>query len=68
MELDKKLAELKQIADSLDKEDTTFEESVKGFEKGVELAKECLAVLSEAKGKITQIKQDLDAYKEEEFK
>lgn len=68
MELDKKLEELKQIATDLEKDDITFEESVKGFEKGVKIAKECLTTLNETKGKITQIKQDLDAFKEEEFK
>ena len=68
MELDKKLEQLKQIAQTLEKDDITFEESMKNFEIGIKLAKECLQALNEAKGKITQIKQDLDAFKEVEFK
>ncbi len=68
MELDKKLEQLKQIADKLEKEDVTFDQSIALFEQGVELAKECLQALNQAKGKITQIKQDLEAFKEVEFK
>lgn len=68
MELDKKLNELKQIVEMLEKEETTFEESIKNFEKGVEIAKQCMQILNESKGKITQIKQDLEAFKETEFK
>jgi exodeoxyribonuclease VII small subunit len=68
MELDAKLNELKQITLKMESEEISFDESIKNFEKGVEIAKECLQALNSAKGKITQIKQDLDTFKETEFK
>jgi len=68
MELDKKMQELEQIAKMLESGNVGFEEGIKLFENGSALAKECLMALTEAKGKITKIKQDLDAFKEEEIK
>lgn len=67
MDLDKKLNELKEIADKLDAGNISFEEGIKLYEKGAELAKESMQVLNESKGKVLKIKQDLDAVKEEEF-
>ncbi len=67
MDLDKKLNELKEIADKLDTGNISFEEGIKLYEKGAELAKESMQVLNKSKGKILKIKQDLDAVKEEEF-
>lgn len=68
MNLDKKMEELKVITENLEKGEMTFEESIKSFEKGAALAKECVAALNETKGRVTQIKQDLDAFMEVEFK
>lgn len=68
MKLDEKLEQLKIITEKLDDENVTFDEGILLFENGVSIAKECLTTINEAKGKITQIKQDLESYKEEEIK
>lgn len=68
MKLDEKLEQLKTITEKLDDENVTFDEGILLFENGVSIAKECLTAINEAKGKIAQIKQDLESYKEEELK
>ncbi len=65
MNIDEKLKKLQEIADKLDKNEITFEESLKLFEESNQLVKELYAQLNEAKGKVTILKQDLDKYKEE---
>ena len=56
------LKELKSIADKLDDSNTTLDESVKLFEKGMKLSKECSDILSTAKQKIISL---TEAEKEE---
>ena len=65
MNIDEKLKKLQEIAEKLDKNEVTLEESIKLFEEGSKIVKELYANLNEAKGKITVLKQDLDKYKEE---
>lgn len=65
MNIDDKLNKLQEVAEKLDKNEITFEESLKLFEEGSKLAKDLYKELSEAKGKITILKQDLDKFKEE---
>lgn len=65
MNIDEKLKKLQEIADKLDKNEVTFEESLKLFEESNQLVKELYTQLNEAKGKVTILKQDLDKYKEE---
>ncbi|HBP43806.1 MAG TPA: exodeoxyribonuclease VII small subunit [Clostridiales bacterium] len=65
MNIDEKLKKLQEIADKLDKNEVTFEESLKLFEESNLLVKELYAQLNETKGKVTILKQDLDKYKEE---
>lgn len=65
--LDEKLVELKTITEKLEKDETSLDESLVLFDKGVELAKDCYKVLNETKGKITVLKQDLEVMKEEQF-
>ena len=67
MSIDDKMKKLQEIADKLDKNEVTFEESVKLFEEGNKIIKELYAELNSAKGKITILKQELDKYKEEEM-
>lgn len=49
------LKELKSIADKLEDSNTTLDESVELFEKGMKLAKECSDILSTAKQKIISL-------------
>ena len=65
MNIDEKIKKLQEIADKLDKNEVTFEESLKLFEEGNQIAKELYAGLNNAKGKVTILKQDLDKFREE---
>lgn len=65
--LDEKLVELKSITEKLEKDETSLDESLVLFDKGVALAKDCYKVLNETKGKITVLKKDLEVMKEEQF-
>ncbi len=65
MNIDEKIKKLQEIADKLDKNEVTFEESLKLFEEGNQIAKELYTELNNAKGKVTILKQDLDKFKEE---
>ena len=65
MNIDEKIKKLQEIADKLDKNEDTFEESLKLFEEGNQIAKELYTELNNAKGKVTILKQDLDKFREE---
>ncbi len=65
MSIDEKLKKLQEIADKLDKNDVTLEESLKLFEEGNAIVKELYTELNSVKGKVTVLKQDLDKFKEE---
>lgn len=65
MNIDEKIKKLQEIADKLDKNEVTFEESLKLFEEGNQIAKELYTELNNAKGKVTVLKQDLDKFREE---
>ena len=65
MNIDEKIKKLQEIADKLDKNEVTFEESLKLFEEGNQIAKELYTELNNAKGKVTILKQDLYKFREE---
>ncbi|MCI5714208.1 MAG: exodeoxyribonuclease VII small subunit [Firmicutes bacterium] len=65
MNIDEKIKKLQEIADKLDKNEVTFEESLKLFEEGNQIAKELYTELNNTKGKVTILKQDLDKFREE---
>ena len=65
MNIDEKIKKLQEIADKLDKNEVTFEESLKLFEEGNQISKELYSELNNAKGKVTILKQDLDKFREE---
>ena len=65
--LDEKLVELKSITEKLEQDETSLDESLVLFDKGVALAKECYKTLNDTKGKITVLKKDLEVMKEEQF-
>lgn len=60
MNLDEKLNKLKNITEKLESGNVGIEEGIKLFEEGTVIAKECYTALNEAKGKITQIKKQMD--------
>ena len=51
-DFEKSLKELEKIADSLENEKTSLDESILLFEKGVKLSKDCTEYLENAKQKI----------------
>ena len=55
-----KMKKLQEIADKLEKNEVTFEESLKLFEEGNKIVKDLYLELNNAKGKITILKQELD--------
>lgn len=65
MSIDEKIKKLQEIAEKLESNNVTFEESLVLFEQGGELAKQIYDELNKAKGKVTVIKQELDKFKEE---
>lgn len=62
---DKDLERLNEIANELEKEDTTLSRGVELYEEGSKLAKSLYDELLNVKGKVTILKQELDKYKEE---
>ena len=67
MDIDKKIERLQEITQKLEETEISLDEGIKLFEEGSEIAKDCYKALSEAKGKITMIKKDIDKFKEEAF-
>jgi len=65
MNLEENLKKIEDIVSTMEDPNLTVSDSVKLYEDGVALAKECFEELDRIKGKITIIKKDLDAYKEE---
>ncbi len=57
MSLEKKLAMLDSLADKIEDKDTSLEESIKIFEQSVDLATECMKILSDCSGKLTVLQE-----------
>ena len=54
------LLRLKEISELLEDEETGLDESIKLYEEGVKLAKQCYSTLAEAELKIKELKADLE--------
>ncbi len=54
-DFEKSIKELEKIAESLENEQISLEDSIKLFEKGVMLSKQCTEYLENAKQKITTL-------------
>ncbi|HPQ80281.1 MAG TPA: exodeoxyribonuclease VII small subunit [bacterium] len=55
---EKSMAELEGVVKQLEGGNLPLEDSMKAFERGVGLARECEALLGEAKGKIEKLVRD----------
>lgn len=55
MNFEKKLTRLEEIVAKMEKGDLTLEDSLKLFEEGVQLSRECNVKLNEAEAKIKQL-------------
>ena len=65
MDFEKKINELQSICNKMEDENLPLSDGLKLYEQGVIIAKECYSELSNIKGKVTVIKQDLDKFKED---
>ncbi len=54
------LRRLQEISEKLESKEISLDESIKLYEEGIRLAKECYRILNEAELKITKLKEDLD--------
>lgn len=59
---------LENITNRLEKEQLSLDDSVKLFEEGIKISKECNAKLEDAEKRITILINDNDELKEENFK
>lgn len=62
-----KLTELEKIVSELEKGDLSLEDSVKKFEDGMKISKECNSLLEDAEKRITIILENNGEIKEEDF-
>ena len=58
MEFEKKLKELEQIVEKLGSGKLSLQESLKSFEKGVKLSRECSKELNQSEKKVQQLITD----------
>lgn len=63
MNFEEEMGKLEEIANKLEKDDLTLDESVKFFEDGMKISLNCRKMLDEAEKKITILLED----KEENF-
>ena len=63
-----KMQVLEKIVSDLEKGDLNLDESVKKFEEGMKISKECSKMLEETEKRITILLNDEDGVIEEEFR
>ena len=63
-----KMQELEKIVAELEKGELNLDESVKKFEEGMNISKECSKMLEDTEKKITILLQNNGEIKEEDFK
>jgi len=63
-----KMQALEQIVSDLEKGELNLDESVKKFEEGMKISKECSKMLEETEKRITVLLNDENGLKEEEFR
>ena len=67
MKLEEGFKKLDTIAGKLESSDVSLDESIALFNESVVVAKECLDILEEGKGKLVVIKKELDKLIEEDL-
>ena len=60
------MAQLQEITRQLDQNDITLNDSLKLFEKGIALTRQCCQLLDEAEQKVTFLTREAAAEKDEE--
>lgn len=59
MDLEIKLKELEELTQKMES-GVSLDEGIRLFEQGLKLTKECMAELKDYKGKLTEIKKEMD--------
>ena len=62
------MEKLEKIVNELEKGELNLDDSVKKFEEGIQLSKECNKILEEAEKKITILLEESGTTEEKEFK
>ncbi len=62
------MEKLEKIVNELEKGELNLDDSVKKFEEGIQLSKECNKILEEAEKKITILLEEAETTEEKEFK
>lgn len=60
MDFEQKSQKLQKIIEQLENNQVSLEQATKLYEEGVLLAKECYKLLSQSKGKVTILKDELN--------
>ena len=60
MEFEEGLKKLNEILSKIESDEITIDESIKLYEESVTLSKNCMEILSNAEGKISVIRKELD--------
>ncbi len=68
MNFEEKLKRLEEIVSQLESGECAFEQAIKLFEEGKDIAKSCSEILDTNKGKITELVAELDGIVEREMK
>jgi exodeoxyribonuclease VII small subunit len=55
VDFEKKLGRLEEIVQSMEKGELALEDSLRLFEEGIKLSRECYSKLSEAEGKVKKL-------------
>lgn len=67
MDFEKKLGDLEQIVEKMEAGDLSLDDSLKSFEKGVKLSRECHEALNTAELKVKKLLNLDDAETSEDF-
>lgn len=67
MNYDEQLEKLEQLTKELEK-DIPLSDALEKYSQSVKIIKDCTQSLNQAKGQITKIRQDLDAFVEEKMR
>ncbi len=68
MNFEEKLKRLEEIVSQLESGECSFDQAIKLFEEGKDIAKTCSEILDTNKGKITELVTELDGIVEREMK
>ncbi len=62
IDFEKALTRLQEISELLEQKEVSLDESIKLYEEGIELAKQCYDVLNDAELKISTLQEELEKH------